>query len=106
MSTDAIEPGRPHVYSRCPDAAPDDPHCEHCGLDLPAPGHVFDLRAALAVIDSLPWLVQTRRRALGLGLRGAAAQIGVSTMTLVRLELGDTVHSPTLVRALRWLDSP
>jgi transcriptional regulator with XRE-family HTH domain len=56
------------------------------------------------VIDNLPLLVRERRRHHRLSMRAAAAQIGVSNSTVLRLEDGNDVDSGTLAAVLRWLD--
>jgi transcriptional regulator with XRE-family HTH domain len=51
-------------------------------------------------------LVKAKRRKTGLGLRAAAAQCGVSSSTLSRLERGDSSSLPdadTLTKLTAWL---
>jgi len=56
------------------------------------------------VIEALPLLVRERRRALGLSLRGAAAQLGCSQNTVTRIENDQDYNSRLLPHLLRWLD--
>ena len=56
------------------------------------------------VLDRLPIVVQERRRALGISIRSAAKQIGISHSTLVRLEKGEDTYSRALMPVLRWVE--
>jgi transcriptional regulator with XRE-family HTH domain len=51
--------------------------------------------------------VKARRRALGLSLRAAAIEAGVSAATLSRVERGDYMpERDNLFRLLRWVGAP
>jgi transcriptional regulator with XRE-family HTH domain len=60
---------------------------------------------AEATLLDLPAALKTTRTRLGLTLKAAAAQIGVTTQTLSRLESGDTSNptQTTILATLRWL---
>ncbi|MGQ4659029.1 helix-turn-helix domain-containing protein [Lysobacter sp. F6437] len=57
----------------------------------------------LAVLQALGERLAARRIAMGMTQAEAAEQAGVSKRTLERLEAGDAVQSPNLVRVLRVL---
>lgn len=51
--------------------------------------------------------VKARRRELGISLRAAAAEVGVSAATLSRVERGDYLPDrDNLFRLLRWVGAP
>src|SRR4051794_16299241 len=51
--------------------------------------------------------VKARRRALGISLRAAAVEAGVSAATLSRVERGDYMpERDNLFRLLRWVEAP
>ncbi len=67
--------------------------------DLPTP------YAELAgVIAALPLLLREARRAQGLSMRAAAAQLGMSFSTVDRIERGEDCVLSNAVAVLRWLD--
>lgn len=66
-----------------------------------APSSYSDLAA---VIEALPLLVREARRARGLSVRAAAAQVGCSFSTISRFENGDDVNLSNAAALLRWLD--
>lgn len=67
-----------------------------------APSSYSDLAA---VIESLPLLVREARRARGLSVRAAAAQVGCSFSTISRFENGDDVNLSNAAEPGR-LDDP
>lgn len=56
------------------------------------------------VIAALPLLVREARRARGLSLRSAAAEIGIGFATVTRIEQGEDCVLSSAVAVLRWLD--
>lgn len=56
------------------------------------------------VIAALPLLVCEARRARGLSLRAAAAEIGIGFATVTRIEQGEDCVLSNAVAVLRWLD--
>ncbi|MEX0900432.1 MAG: helix-turn-helix domain-containing protein [Gammaproteobacteria bacterium] len=58
-----------------------------------------------AVLAELGQRLTHRRIALGLTQAEAATEAGISKRTLERLEAGEPVQTPTLVRVLRQLDA-
>lgn len=56
------------------------------------------------VLDNLGLIVRERRRGLGLSLRGAAEQIGVSPSSIMRIESGEDANTRSVAAILRWLD--
>jgi transcriptional regulator with XRE-family HTH domain len=57
----------------------------------------------LATLNEVPVAMRTVRRGRGLGLRGAAQEIGVSFATVSRVERGEEYDIGTLRRVLAWL---
>lgn len=55
-------------------------------------------------LDDLPVILRAARRMRGLSLRAAAAEIGVATSTMNRIEDGHQYHTDGLRAVLRWLD--
>jgi transcriptional regulator with XRE-family HTH domain len=58
---------------------------------------------AAAVLAALPLLVREARRAQGLSVRAAAAQVGCSFSTISRFENGQNVTVANAVALVRWL---
>lgn len=58
----------------------------------------------VGVIESVPLLLREARRARGLSLRAAAAQIGIAPATVCRIEAGTDCALSNAVAVLRWLD--
>lgn len=58
----------------------------------------------VSVIESLPVLLREARRARGLSIRAAAAELGVSFATVARIEQGEDGLLSNAVAVLRWLD--
>jgi ribosome-binding protein aMBF1 (putative translation factor) len=56
------------------------------------------------VIAALPLLLREARRARGLSLRAAAAEIGIGFATVTRIEQGVDCVLSNAVAVLRWLD--
>ena len=56
------------------------------------------------IIDNLPLIVREARRARGLSMRRACAEIDGSASTVMRIERGQAFNSGTLKAVLRWLD--
>jgi ribosome-binding protein aMBF1 (putative translation factor) len=58
----------------------------------------------ISILDSLPVLVREKRRRLGLSLRAAADEIGMSAPTIQRCEAGQKEVSLTNATILlRWV---
>lgn len=72
---------------------------------MPNPTGALTPYAELAeVIDRLPLLLREARRAHGLSVRKAAAEIGCSFSTISRMENGEDCALYNAVAVLRWLD--
>lgn len=56
------------------------------------------------VIGNLPLLLREARRARGLSLRAAAAELDMSFNTVTRIEHGTDCALSNAVAVLRWLD--
>lgn len=61
-------------------------------------------RELAEVIGRLPLLLREARRARGLSLRAAAAQLGMSFSTVTRMEEGNDCALSNAVAVMRWLD--
>lgn len=57
----------------------------------------------MEVLDNLPMLVREKRRRLGLSLRAAAKDIGMSATAVTRLERGDDCSLSTIKAMLAWV---
>lgn len=57
------------------------------------------------VIEHLPLLVHSARRARRLSQRQVAAQAGMSFSTISRIEAGEELSTVSLCAILRWLDT-
>ncbi len=57
-----------------------------------------------AVVGSLPLLLRETRRARGLSMRAAAAEIGCSAPTIQRIETGADCALSNATAVLLWLD--
>lgn len=67
-----------------------------------------DLSTYTALADtlaSLPLLLRAERRRRQLSSRAAAAELGVSPSTVVRIEAGEDHVASHAVAVLRWLDT-
>lgn len=56
------------------------------------------------VLANLPLIFREQRRARGLSMRAAAAEIGCSFSTLHRIEHGEDCVASNLIAVMRWLD--
>lgn len=54
-------------------------------------------------LDRLPLLAREHRRARGIGMRAAAAEVGTNVATWQRFEAGNVVSSRLPPKVLRWL---
>jgi transcriptional regulator with XRE-family HTH domain len=72
-------------------------------VTTPRAAHASPAAQVAAVLTALPLLVQHARRAQGLSVRAAAAQIGCSFSMISRFENGRAVSPPNAVALLRWL---
>ena len=59
----------------------------------------------MATHKDIPELLKKKRTALGLSMKAAAGVIGISQMTISRLEKGDIYKSNTMEKVLLWLKS-
>ena len=57
-----------------------------------------------ALLYDLPLLVAASRGRRRINMRTAAAQAGVATMTIQRVEQGKGCEARTLIRLLAWLE--
>jgi len=66
---------------------------------------VYDdtLPAGAKPFNGLPGLLRTRRQSLGLSIRAAAEQIGISFSTVSRVENGARPELAPLIKILDWL---
>jgi len=55
------------------------------------------------VLGNLPLLLREARRARGLSLRAAAAQLGIGFTTVSRMESGEDCALSSAMAVLRWL---
>lgn len=58
-----------------------------------------------ALMYDLPLIVAATRRRRGINMRTAAAQCGLATMTIQRVEQGYGCEVRTLIRILAWLET-
>lgn len=56
------------------------------------------------VLDRLPMILREARRQRRLSTRAAGRQVGVSGVTILRVEAGEDCTLSTAVAFLRWLD--
>lgn len=61
-------------------------------------------RELAQVLANTPLLFREARRARGLSMRAAAAEIGLSFSTVHRIESGEDCVASNLIAVLRWLD--
>lgn len=61
---------------------------------------------ASGVLENLPAILAATRHERGLSLRAAATQIGVTDVTVARIEDGERSRTDTAVKVLHWINNP
>ena len=73
-------------------------------LEAPVDAELSSFADLAQVISDLPVIVRAARRMRRLSVRALADEVGVSPMTISRVENGREAEGPTLRLLLLWLD--
>lgn len=73
-------------------------------IEAPVDAELSSFADLAQVITDLPIIVHAARRMRRLSVRGLAEEVGVSPMTISRVENGREIEGPTMRALLLWLD--